>query len=43
MNNTKKLKFVFKKYLDFERKHGTEETLMDAKERAINYVDTRLS
>ena len=37
----KKMKFFFKKYLDFEEKHGTEQTANTVKEKAIAYVEVR--
>lgn len=38
--NTKKMKFFFKKYLDYEKKHGTSEGVDHVKQAAIRYVET---
>jgi rRNA biogenesis protein RRP5 len=38
--STKKMKFFFKKYLDFEKKKGTPEGVDHVKEAAIRYVET---
>ncbi|RNA15089.1 RRP5 -like protein [Brachionus plicatilis] len=35
----KRMKFIFKKYLDFEKQHGTEEQLEQVKELVSNYVE----
>ena len=37
--SSKKMKFFFKKYLEFEKKHGTEEGVEHVKEAAMAYVD----
>jgi rRNA biogenesis protein RRP5 len=36
--SSKKMKFFFKKYLDFEKTYGTAETVAHVKEAAMNYV-----
>lgn len=36
----KKMKFVFKKFLDFEKDHGTEESVEKVKLKALEYVQT---
>ena len=36
--NAKKMKVIFKKYLDFETKYGNEESIMNVKQKAIKYV-----
>ena len=33
------MKFIFKKYLDFEKQHGTEDSLDRVKELAAKYVE----
>ncbi|KAI8900511.1 hypothetical protein BC833DRAFT_523413 [Globomyces pollinis-pini] len=38
--STKKMKFFFKKYLDFEKRKGTTEGVNHVKEAAIRYVET---
>ena len=38
--SAKKMKFFFKRYLDFEQKHGTEETVRNVKEKAVDYVES---
>ncbi|KAI8904014.1 hypothetical protein EDD86DRAFT_206747 [Gorgonomyces haynaldii] len=38
--NTKKMKFFFKKYLDFEKKSGTPEGVAHVKDAAARYVAT---
>jgi rRNA biogenesis protein RRP5 len=37
--SSKKMKFLFKKYLEFEKKFGTEETQQHVKDKAIEYVE----
>ncbi|KAJ3186618.1 hypothetical protein HDU85_007438 [Gaertneriomyces sp. JEL0708] len=37
--SSKKMKFFFKKYLDFEKKHGTDATVEHVKAQAIAYVE----
>lgn len=36
---TKKMKSVFKKWLDFEQKHGTPETVEEVKQKIVDYID----
>ncbi|KAI8869151.1 hypothetical protein GQ42DRAFT_156453 [Ramicandelaber brevisporus] len=36
--SSKKMKFVFKKYLAFEKQRGTEETVEEVKQRALAYI-----
>lgn len=36
---SKRMKFIFKKYLDFERLHGNEESVEKVKELAAKYVE----
>ena len=36
----KKMKFFFKKYLEYEKKHGTPEGVEHVKKAAIRYVET---
>lgn len=36
--SSKKMKFLFKRYLDFEKTYGTEETISRVVEAARNYV-----
>lgn len=40
--SAKKIKFFFKKYLEFEQKHGTEETVRSVKEEAVDYVESKV-
>lgn len=35
------MKFIFKKYLDFEKANGTEETVESVKEMAAKYVESK--
>ena len=35
----KRMKFIFKKYIDFESTHGSEETVEHVKELAIKYAE----
>ena len=39
--SAKKMKFFFKKYLDFEEKYGTEEDVAAVKQKAVEYVQTK--
>lgn len=39
----KKMKFFFKRYLDYEKKFGTEETVLAVKRAALEYVETKSS
>ena len=36
----KRMKFIFKKYLDFEKAHGTAELVEQVKETAVKYVES---
>lgn len=36
---SKRMKFIFKKFLDFEKAHGTDETVEKVKEAAAKYVE----
>ncbi len=38
--STKKMKFFFKKYLDFEMKHGTDGTVQHVRSAAREYVES---
>jgi hypothetical protein len=37
----KRMKFIFKKYMDFEKAHGNDESLEKAKEMAVNYLEKK--
>ncbi|XP_064630324.1 protein RRP5 homolog [Lineus longissimus] len=39
--SAKRMKFFFKKYLDFEKKFGTEESVAEVKQKALEYVETK--
>ena len=39
----KKMKFVFKKYLEYEKKHGDEDTVEDVKRKAMDYVNRTMT
>jgi rRNA biogenesis protein RRP5 len=39
--NPKKMKFIFKKYMDFEKAHGTEDLVLKVKEMALKYIDNK--
>jgi len=41
--STKKMKFLFTKYLDFEKEHGTEESANSVKEKAREYIRKKAS
>jgi rRNA biogenesis protein RRP5 len=34
----KKMKFLFKRYLEYEREHGDASTVAHVKQRAMDYV-----
>jgi rRNA biogenesis protein RRP5 len=38
--SVKKMKFFFKKYLDYEKKHGSPEGVENVKQAAIRYVES---
>ncbi|XP_026861413.2 protein RRP5 homolog [Electrophorus electricus] len=39
--SVKKVKFFFKRYLDYEKKHGTSESIQAVKQKALEYVDSK--
>ncbi|URE17983.1 Suppressor of forked protein (Suf) [Musa troglodytarum] len=39
----KKMKFLFKKYLDYEKAHGDEDTIEHVKQKALEYVESSLA
>ncbi|XP_063818026.1 protein RRP5 homolog [Pseudophryne corroboree] len=39
----KKIKFFFKRYLEYEKKHGDERTIQAVKEKALEYVESKSS
>uniref|UniRef100_UPI00398EE491 protein RRP5 homolog isoform X2 n=1 Tax=Pristiophorus japonicus TaxID=55135 RepID=UPI00398EE491 len=39
----KKMKFFFKRYLDYEKKHGSAESVQAVKEKALEYVESKSS
>ncbi|XP_038614080.1 protein RRP5 homolog [Tachyglossus aculeatus] len=39
----KKMKFFFKRYLDYEKQHGSPETVQAVKEKAVEYVEGQSS
>uniref|UniRef100_A0A8C5QWE8 Protein RRP5 homolog n=1 Tax=Leptobrachium leishanense TaxID=445787 RepID=A0A8C5QWE8_9ANUR len=39
----KRIKFFFKRYLDYEKKHGTAESIQAVKEKALKYVESKSS
>eukprot|EP01097_Dermamoeba_algensis_P010135 TRINITY_DN7383_c0_g1_i1.p1 TRINITY_DN7383_c0_g1~~TRINITY_DN7383_c0_g1_i1.p1 ORF type:complete len:163 (+),score=67.08 TRINITY_DN7383_c0_g1_i1:39-491(+) len=41
--STKKMKFVFKKYLTWEKKNGSEAEVEKVKQKAIEYIDSKTS
>jgi len=38
--SSKKMKYFFKRYLEFEKLHGTEETIEHVKQKAREYVES---
>lgn len=36
------VQFLFKKYLDYEKQHGDESRVEHVKNKAMEYVDTKL-
>ncbi|KAJ3156683.1 rRNA biogenesis protein rrp5 [Geranomyces michiganensis] len=38
--SSKKMKFFFKKFLDFEKKHGTPDSVDSVKQKAVAYVES---
>lgn len=41
--SSKKMKFIFKKYLEFEKRHGDETTVESVKKMAEEYVQEKAS
>jgi len=42
MNLTpKRMKFIFKKYIDFEKAHGNEASIENVKQMALKYVENK--
>jgi rRNA biogenesis protein RRP5 len=39
--SSKKMKFIFKKWLQFEKDHGTVKQQEHVKQRAVEYVESR--
>ncbi|KAM4603795.1 protein RRP5 homolog isoform 1-T2 [Polymixia lowei] len=39
--SVKKIKFFFKRYLDYEKKHGTPESIQAVKEKALEFVEAK--
>uniref|UniRef100_A0AAQ4Q1H9 Protein RRP5 homolog n=1 Tax=Gasterosteus aculeatus aculeatus TaxID=481459 RepID=A0AAQ4Q1H9_GASAC len=39
--SVKKIKFFFKRYLEYEKKHGTPQTIQAVKEKAVEFVEAR--
>ncbi|KAK3095914.1 hypothetical protein FSP39_020750 [Pinctada imbricata] len=39
--SAKKMKFFFKKYLDFEKAHGDSESIEEVKNKALTYVESK--
>ena len=39
--SAKKMKFIFKRYLEFERQHGSPAGVESVKEKAEAYVESR--
>ncbi|XP_076839425.1 protein RRP5 homolog [Brachyhypopomus gauderio] len=39
--SVKKVKFFFKRYLDYEKKHGTPESIQAVKQKALEYVESK--
>lgn len=39
--SVKKIKFFFKRYLDYEKKHGTPESIQAVKQKAMEYVESK--
>lgn len=37
----KKIEFFFKRYLEYEKKHGTPQTIQAVKEKAVEFVEAR--
>jgi len=39
----KKMKFFFKRYLEYEKRFGNEESVQAVKEKALEYVESKSS
>lgn len=39
--SVKKIKFFFKRYLEYEKKHGTPESIQKVKEKAMEFVESK--
>ena len=39
--SAKKMKFFFKRYLDFEKKYGSESSVDNVKQKAVEYVESK--
>lgn len=39
----KRMKFFFKRYLDYEKQHGTEKDVQAVKAKALEYVEAKSS
>lgn len=39
--SVKKIKFFFKRYLEYEKKHGTPQSIQAVKEKAIEFVEAK--
>lgn len=39
----KRMKFFFKRYLDYEKQHGTEKDVQAVKAKALDYVEAKSS
>ena len=37
----KRIKFFFKRYLEYEKKNGTPETIQAVKQKALEYVENK--
>ncbi|XP_041840076.1 protein RRP5 homolog [Melanotaenia boesemani] len=41
--SVKKIKFFFKRYLEYEKKHGTPQSIQAVKEKAMEFVETKVT
>uniref|UniRef100_A0AAV2LNK6 Protein RRP5 homolog n=1 Tax=Knipowitschia caucasica TaxID=637954 RepID=A0AAV2LNK6_KNICA len=39
--SVKKIKFFFKRYLEYEKKHGTPQSIQEVKEKAMEFVESK--
>uniref|UniRef100_A0A3P9LQM6 Protein RRP5 homolog n=1 Tax=Oryzias latipes TaxID=8090 RepID=A0A3P9LQM6_ORYLA len=39
--SAKKIKFFFKRYLEYEKKHGTAQSVQDVKDKAVEFVEAK--